>query len=197
MLDALEPIEIAAALQAFDDRSCLVVDDDDSYRQRLSIALTRRGFIVSSLHDVADALVVADQNAPAFAVIDLRLRDGSGLEIVEALHKNRPDTRSIVLTGYGAIPYAVSAMKLGAKDVLTKPADIEDIVTALTTPSHKMPHPPENPASPDQVRWEHIQTVFNHSNKNVSKTARRLNMHRRTLQRILSKNSIEPVDIED
>lgn len=189
MLDTLEAVEISDSLKPFGERTCLVVEDDDAYRQRLSLALTRTGFIVSSVRTIADALTVADKNPPAFAVVDLRLQDGSGLEVVEALQNSRPDIRSIILTGYGTLPLAVSAMKLGAQNVLTKPADIEDIVSSLTTTPGEMPAPPENPTSPDQVRWEHIKAVFERSNHNVSETARRLNMHRRTLQRILLKMS--------
>ena len=127
--------------------------------------------------------------APAYAVVDLRLEDGNGLDVVEALRAKRPDCRIVVLTGYGAIATAVAAVKIGATDYLSKPADANDITAALLADEEEMPPPPENPMSADRVRWEHIQRVYELCDRNVSETARRLNMHRRTLQRILAKRS--------
>jgi two-component system response regulator RegA len=122
-------------------------------------------------------------------VVDLRLQDGNGLDVVEVLRDKRPDARVVVLTGYGAIATAVAAVKIGATDYLSKPADANDIVNALLATGDDMPPPPENPMSADRVRWEHIQRVYELCDRNVSETARRLNMHRRTLQRILAKRS--------
>ncbi len=177
------------AVRALPDRSCLVVDDDAPFRQRLTSALTRRGFVVSVVGTALDGIEIARANPPTFAVIDLRLGQESGLDVVEALKANRPDTRSILLTGYGALPVAVSALRCGAQDVLTKPADIEDIINALIAEPSEMPEAPIHPASPEKVRWEHIQSVFEMCNRNVSETARQLDMHRRTLQRILQKRA--------
>ena len=129
------------------------------------------------------------KSAPAYAVVDLRLDDGNGLEVIEALHNARPDARVVVLTGYGNIATAVTAVKLGAIDYLAKPADADDVIDALSRPRQLQPPPPENPMSADRVRWEHIQRVYELCNRNVSETARRLNMHRRTLQRILAKRA--------
>ncbi len=177
------------SLEGVADRTCLVVDDDAPFVQRLSRALSGRGFVVSSATSVAEGKDIARLNPPAFAVVDLRLEDGSGLEVVEVLQKHRPDTRAVILTGYGAIATAVAAVKAGAVDYLAKPADVEDIIAALTATDTDRPPPPDNPMSADRVRWEHIQRVFELCNHNVSETARRLNMHRRTLQRILAKRA--------
>lgn len=109
--------------------------------------------------------------------------------MVETLHEIREDSHAVVLTGYGAIATAVAAVKAGAIDYLAKPADIDDIVNSLLAARENRPEPPENPMSADRVRWEHIQRVYELCNHNVSETARRLNMHRRTLQRILAKRA--------
>ncbi|MEO0982374.1 MAG: ActR/PrrA/RegA family redox response regulator transcription factor [Pseudomonadota bacterium] len=185
----LAEIAQASELDVFEDRTCLVVDDDAPFRQRLAGALARVGFAVSVEGSVEDGVHVAVHNPPAFAVVDLRLTDGSGLDVIEALHRRRADARSVVLTGYGAIPATVAAIKSGAQNVLTKPADIEDIVKALVADPDEMPEPPEHPATPDRVRWEHILSVYEQCEHNVSETARRLNMHRRTLQRMLQKSA--------
>ena len=171
------------------DKTLLVVDDDPAFRLRLSRALQSRGFEVTAVGAVQEAIDVARLATPAFAVLDLRLEDGSGLQIVEELHRRRPDCKVVMLTGYGNIATAVAAVKAGALDYLSKPADADDVVKALLAdPTHK-PTPPENPMSADRVRWEHIQRVYELCGHNVSETARRLNMHRRTLQRILSKRA--------
>ena len=138
---------------------------------------------------VAEGRAIATARPPAFAVIDLRLEDGNGLDVVEALRERRPDSRIVVLTGYGAIATAVAAVKIGATDYLSKPADANDVMAALLESGDNLPPPPENPMSADRVRWEHIQRVYELCGKNVSETARRLNMHRRTLQRILAKRA--------
>ena len=172
-----------------EDTSLVVVDDDNPFVQRLSRAMEQRGFDVRSATTVADGLSAIREKPPAFAVVDMRLEDGNGLDVIAELSKLRPDSRMIVLTGYGNIATAVSAVKLGAVDYLAKPADADEITDALlAAPDAKAP-PPENPMSADRVRWEHIQRVYELCNRNVSETARRLNMHRRTLQRILAKRA--------
>jgi two-component system response regulator RegA len=170
-------------------RSLLIVDDDAPFRIRLARALEKRGFDVVAVDNVATAIDVAQESAPAFAVVDLRLGDGNGLEVVKALRDARPDARIVMLTGYGNIATAVQAVKAGAVDYLSKPADADDVVRALLATGEAPPPPPENPMSADRVRWEHIQRVYELCNHNVSETARRLNMHRRTLQRILAKRA--------
>lgn len=171
------------------DKSLLLVDDDEIFVTRLARAMAKRGFDVRTAASVAEAREMIDALAPAFAVIDLRLDDGNGLDVVERLNERRDDSRIIVLTGYGAIATAVAAVKMGAADFLAKPADANDIFNALLSRDDTLPPPPENPMSPDRVRWEHIQRVFEQCDRNVSETARRLHMHRRTLQRILAKRS--------
>lgn len=183
------PVKIHEKLEGVEDRTCLVLDDDGPFCQRLARALTQRGFTVSAVSTVSEAKDIARLNPPAFAVLDLRLADGSGLDVVEVLHQHRDDTRAVILTGYGAIATAVAAVKAGAVDYLAKPADVEDIIKALVAKPDAKPAPPENPMSADRVRWEHIQRVYELCDHNVSETARRLNMHRRTLQRILAKRA--------
>jgi two-component system, response regulator RegA len=172
-----------------EDTSLLIVDDDEPFLRRLARAMEKRGFAVETAESVADGKAIATSRPPAYAVIDLRLEDGNGLDIVETLRERRPDSRVVILTGYGAIATAVAAVKIGATDYLSKPADANDITAALLAQSDGLPPPPENPMSADRVRWEHIQRVYELCDRNVSETARRLNMHRRTLQRILAKRS--------
>ena len=172
----------------YEDRSLIVVEDDQSFLNRLSRALDARGFEVKTADNVDDGLEIVRNDPPAFAVVDMRLEGGNGLTVIEALAEARPDARAIVLTGYGNLATAVSAVKLGAIDYLAKPADADDVVSALMAKGQKAA-PPENPMSADRVRWEHIQWVYELCNRNVSETARRLNMHRRTLQRILAKRA--------
>lgn len=172
-----------------EDKSLLILDDDAPFRTRLERALTHRGFEVTAVGTVAEALAIARDNPPAFAVVDLRLDDGDGLSVVRALHETRADCRAVMLTGYGNIATAVAAVKSGAIDYLSKPADADDVVKALLASPDAKPAPPDNPMSADRVRWEHIQRVFELCDHNVSETARRLNMHRRTLQRILAKRA--------
>ncbi|MEQ8434026.1 ActR/PrrA/RegA family redox response regulator transcription factor [Maricaulaceae bacterium MS644] len=172
------------------DKTLLIVDDDAPFRTRLERAMAARGFeITAAVGSVAEAVRIARTNPPAFAVVDLRLEDGDGLDVVRTLHNHRADCRAVMLTGYGNIATAVAAVKSGAVDYLAKPADADDVAKALLARPDAKPEPPENPMSADRVRWEHIQRVFELCNHNVSETARRLNMHRRTLQRILAKRA--------
>ena len=171
------------------DPSLLLVDDDEPFVRRLSRAMEKRGFQVRSALTIEEGVQLVKNSAPGYAVIDLRLEDGSGLEVVELIRAKRPDARIIVLTGYGAIATAVTAVKMGATDYLSKPSDAEDVMNALLVSREEKPQPPENPMSADRVKWEHIQRIFELCDRNVSETARRLNMHRRTLQRILAKRS--------
>ena len=172
-----------------EDKSLLLVDDDEAFVRRLARAMEKRGFEVEVAETVQAGRAIAMTRPPAYAVVDLRLEDGNGLDVVEALREKRPDSRIVVLTGYGAIATAVAAVKIGATDYLSKPADAHDITAALLATDDALPPPPENPMSADRVRWEHIQRVYELCDRNVSETARRLNMHRRTLQRILAKRS--------
>ena len=178
--------EIVAGLP---DKSLLLLDDDAPLRTRLGRALETRGFEATLVASIAEALAAVKASPPAFAVLDMRLEDGNGLQVVEAIHSARPDSRVIMLTGYGAISTAVAALKAGAVDYLPKPADADDVLRALLARRDEAAAPPENPMSADRVRWEHIQRVYELCGHNVSETARRLNMHRRTLQRILAKRA--------
>src|SRR5919106_2780642 len=171
------------------DRNLLIVEDDKAFLERLARAMEARGFIVRTSDTVADGLAQIARSAPAFAVVDLRLGDGNGLDVVSALKRQRPDARAIVLTGYGNIATAVNAVKIGAVDYLAKPVDADDVVNALLALEGRSADPPEHPMSADRVRWEHIQRIYELCGRNVSETARRLNMHRRTLQRILAKRA--------
>ena len=173
-----------------EDNTLLIVDDDRAFLARLARAMETRGFDVEAAASVEDGLKSLKRRPPAFAVVDMRLDDGNGIDVIAALKDVRPEARAVVLTGYGNIATAVTAVKLGAVDYLAKPADADDIYNALiaSTTTAKAP-PPENPMSAVRVRWEHIQRVYELCNRNVSETARRLNMHRRTLQRILAKRA--------
>jgi two-component system, response regulator RegA len=177
----------AAALPI--ERSLLIVEDDKSFLQRLARAMEGRGFVVTTAESVAEGLLQVEKAAPAFAVVDMRLGDGNGLDVILAMKKRRPEARAIILTGYGNIATAVNAVKLGAVDYLAKPVDADDVAAALLALDHRKIEPPENPMSADRVRWEHIQRIYELCGRNVSETARRLNMHRRTLQRILAKRA--------
>lgn len=167
----------------------LLVDDDQAFRQRLATTLERRGFNVVAAGGIAEARRLASQARPGYAVVDMRLEDGNGLDLVADLRALRPDVKIVILTGYGNLATAVAAVKTGAVDYLAKPADPDDIVKALTAGAGERPEPPTEPMSADRVRWEHIQRVYELCDRNVSETARRLKMHRRTLQRILAKRS--------
>ena len=172
-----------------EDKSLLIVDDDNPFRDRLARAMEKKGFSVSQAEGVKKAIDLIKLNKPAFAVVDLRLGDGNGLEIVKELQNSNSNCKIIMLTGYGNIPTAVAAIKQGAIDYLAKPADADDVEKALLADPSKKAQPPVNPMSADRIKWEHIHRVFELCNRNVSETARRLKMHRRTLQRILSKRS--------
>jgi len=178
---------LAAAVPT--DRTLLIVEDDKSFLQRLARAMESRGFTVTTAESVAEGLMHLETGSPAFAVVDMRLGDGNGLEVISALKRRRPDSRALILTGYGNIATAVNAVKLGAVDYLAKPVDADDVVAALLAIEGNTAVPPDNPMSADRVRWEHIQRIYELCGRNVSETARRLNMHRRTLQRILSKRA--------
>jgi two-component system response regulator RegA len=184
-----EPVAGDAPAALPDDRSLLIVEDDKFFLARLARAMEARGFAVTAAESVAEGLMQVERTPPAFAVVDMRLGDGNGLDVVSALSRRRPGARAIVLTGYGNIATAVNAVKLGAVDYLAKPADADDVVAALLALKDEKPRPPENPMSADRVRWEHIQRVYELCGRNVSETARRLSMHRRTLQRILAKRA--------
>ncbi|GIL01699.1 MAG: DNA-binding response regulator [Alphaproteobacteria bacterium] len=181
--------ESAGIADIGDDRSLLIVDDDRPFLTRLARAMESRGFAVETAESVAEGLVKVRANPPAFAVVDMRLGDGNGLDVIEAIRQRKPDSKAIILTGYGNIATAVTAVKLGAVDYLSKPADADEIMAALLRRAGERADPPENPMSADRVRWEHIQRVYELCDRNVSETARRLNMHRRTLQRILAKRA--------
>ena len=173
----------------FADKSLLIVDDDNPLRDRLARAMEKKGFKVTQAESVEKGINLAKNSPPAFAVVDLRLLDGSGLEVVKEIRKMKKESRVVMLTGYGNIPTTVAAIKAGAIDYIPKPADADDVENALLASPNTKAIPPENPMSADRVKWEHIHRVFELCNRNVSETARRLKMHRRTLQRILSKRS--------
>ena len=184
----IEP-EITKNIKNYEDKSLLIVDDDNPFRERLARAMEKKGFVVTQAESVKKGLDSLKLTKPAFAVVDLRLNDGNGLEVVKEIQNLNTHSRIIVLTGYGNIPTAVAAIKHGAIDYLAKPADADDVEKALLADPKSKAQPPENPMTADRVKWEHIHRVFELCNRNVSDTARRLKMHRRTLQRILSKRS--------
>ena len=177
-------------LSDFQDKSLLILDDDDPLRGRLARAMEKKGFMVKEAKTVSEGLqIVKNSSPPSFALVDLRLEDGNGLDVVKELSKSKKDCRIVMLTGYGNLPTAVAAVKAGAIDYMAKPVDADDVEAALLASPESKAKPPENPMSADRVKWEHIHRVFELCNRNVSETARRLKMHRRTLQRILSKRS--------
>ena len=176
-------------LSDFEDKTLLIVDDDDPLRSRLSRAMEKKGFKVSDAKTVENAIKFVKSYPPKFAVVDLRLEDGNGLDVVKEINKAKKDSRIVMLTGYGNLPTAVAAVKSGAIDYMAKPVDADDVESALLAAPDSRAAPPENPMSADRVKWEHIHRVFELCNRNVSETARRLKMHRRTLQRILSKRA--------
>ena len=190
MLQQAQPAtDEATIVGPFAGEVLLLVDDDKAFLQRLARAMEKRGFVTETAESVAEARAKIEASNPSFAVVDMRLEDGNGLDVIEALRTSRPEARAIILTGYGNIATAVTAVKLGAVDYLSKPADADEIYAALTQSQSERAEPPENPMSADRVRWEHIQRVYELCGRNVSETARRLNMHRRTLQRILAKRA--------
>jgi two-component system response regulator RegA len=171
------------------ERSLLIVEDDKSFLQRLARAMEGRGFTVTTAESLSDGLLQVEKAAPAFAVVDMRLGDGNGLDVISAMKRRRPEARAIILTGYGNIATAVHAVKLGAVDYLAKPVDADDVAATLLALDNKKIEPPENPMSANRVRWEHIQRIFELCGRNISETARRLHMHRRTLQRRLVRHA--------
>ena len=185
MVEASSTINI----KDYKDKSLLIVDDDNPFRERLARAMEKKGFVVTQAESVKKGIDSLKISKPAFAVIDLRLNDGNGLEVVKEIQSLNNKSRIVMLTGYGNIPTAVAAIKHGAIDYLSKPADADDVEKALLADPKSKAQPPENPMTADRVKWEHIHRVFELCNRNVSETARRLKMHRRTLQRILSKRS--------
>ena len=183
MTEVTPPVVVAT------ERTLLIVEDDKSFLLRLARAMEARGFEVRTAESVGEGLQQVEASAPAFAVVDMRLGDGNGLDVISALKLRRPEARAIILTGYGNIATAVNAVKMGAVDYLSKPADADDVVAALLALEGRKADPPEHPMSADRVRWEHIQRIYELCGRNVSETARRLNMHRRTLQRTLAKRA--------
>ena len=182
-------LETTKNIKNNEDKSLLIVDDDNPFRERLARAMEKKGFVVTQAESVKKGIDSLKLTKPAFAVVDLRLNDGNGLEVVKEIQNLNTNSRIIMLTGYGNIPTAVAAIKHGAIDYLAKPADADDVEKALLADPKSKAQPPENPMTADRVKWEHIHRVFELCNRNVSETARRLKMHRRTLQRILSKRS--------
>jgi two-component system response regulator RegA len=174
---------------AVTDKTLLILDDDGPLRGRLRRAMEVRGFKVIDAGTVHEGVEMVRNTPPAYAILDMKLEDGTGLTLVQELRKKRADCRIVMLTGFGNIATAVAAVKAGAVDYLPKPADPDQITAALTQLGDEMPPPPQDPMSADRVRWEHIQRVYEQCGRNVSETARRLRMHRRTLQRILSKHA--------
>ena len=187
MKEELADREVANGLP--EDSTLLILDDDKPFLSRLARAMETRGFQVTTAESVREGLEAIERHAPAFAIIDMRLIDGNGLDVISQLKTKRPDARGVILTGYGNIVTAVTAVKLGAFDYLAKPADADEIYGALLATRNDKAEVPENPMSADRVRWEHIQRIYELCGRNVSETARRLNMHRRTLQRILAKRA--------
>ncbi len=191
MTSMMEKKQTASGLKIsdFEDKSLLIVDDDDPFRLRLARAMEKKGFQVKDAKSVENAINLIKSGPPKFALVDLRLEDGNGLDVVKEIKKAKNDSRVVMLTGYGNLPTAVAAVKAGAVDYMAKPVDADDVESALLASPESKARPPENPMSADRVKWEHIHRVFELCNRNVSETARRLKMHRRTLQRILSKRS--------
>jgi two-component system response regulator RegA len=181
--------EQSSQTQPAEGQTLLIVDDDKAFLQRLARAMEKRGYVTETAESLAEARAKVETCQPFFAVVDMRLEDGNGLDVIEMIRSRQPEVRAIVLTGYGNIATAVTAVKLGAIDYLSKPADADEIHAALMQMKDQRAAPPENPMSADRVRWEHIQRVYELCDRNVSETARRLNMHRRTLQRILAKRA--------
>ena len=181
--------KISKKIADFWDKSLLIVDDDNPFRERLARSMEKKNFIVTQADSVKLGILKAKEVNPAFAVVDLRLGDGNGLDVVKEIQISKKESKIIMLTGYGNIPTAVAAVKAGAIDYLAKPVNAEDVERVLLADPNQKVYPPEDPMSADRVKWEHIHRVFEMCNRNVSETARRLKMHRRTLQRILSKRS--------
>lgn len=171
----------------------LLVDDDATFAEVLRAAFEARGYAVRVAHDVASAIAAARHDPPEYAVVDLKMPGPSGLELVKALKALDANTRIVILTGYASIATAVEAIKLGAVHYLAKPADADEILSALhRDQGDASVAPPPRPLSVDRLEWEHIQRVLTECGGNISETARRLGMHRRTLQRKLAKRPARP-----
>jgi two-component system response regulator RegA len=192
MIDAFQKQRLAPTAQPR-GKSVLIVDNDKTLMQCLARAMEARGFEVTTAGSLFDGLTQVKLSAPEYAVVDTRLEDGCGLDVISALKQQRPGARAIILTGYGNIATAVNAVKVGAHDYLIKPVDVDDVISALLAPKGGQADAPEHPMSADHVRWQHIQQVHEACGRNVSETARRLNMHRRTLQRILTRGNKSPI----
>jgi len=171
------------------NKKLIIVDDDAPFRDRLKRSMEKKGFIVEAFSNTNQSIKRCNEILFDYAIVDMRLEDGSGLELIKKIKQINSLTKSLLLTGYGNIATAVAAIKSGAIDYLPKPSEIDQIYDALTSSDEILPPPPENPMTADRIRWEHIQRVFILCNRNVSETARRLRMHRRTLQRILNKHA--------
>lgn len=181
--------ELATSERSSKQPTLLLVDDEKSFVQRLGRAMTSRGFQVTMVQSVAEGMQHIKSETPDYCVLDMKLNDGNGFTIAEALKEMGAATKVVMLTGFGNIASAVTAIKLGAVDYIAKPADADDVYEALLGKTSETNQAPDYPMSADRVRWEHITRVYELSNRNVSETARRLKMHRRTLQRILSKRA--------
>jgi len=170
----------------------LLVDDDETFLWTMRRAFEARGFDVAVSREFIGALNLAHTDAPEYALLDLRINGGSGLELVGRIREASPDTRIVVLTGYASIATAVAAIKMGASDYLTKPADIEALEAALTHRNVSTSLPAtERLMSVDRLEWEYIQRALTTFEGNISATARALGMHRRTLQRKLQKRPVK------
>ena len=158
----MSPAENIKNISQYEDKSLLIVDDDNPFRERLARAMEKKGFQVSQAEGVKKGLESVKQKKPAFAVVDLRLGDGNGLEVVKEIQSSNSKSRVVMLTGYGNIPTAVAAIKQGAIDYLAKPADADDVERALLADPNSKAAPPENPMSADRVKWEHIHLSLIH-----------------------------------
>jgi two-component system response regulator RegA len=173
--------------------SILIVDDDEVYRNRLGRAFVDRGYDVHTAQDYDTAVASATEDSPELAVVDLKMPGKSGLELVKALAEIDPSTKTVVLTGYGSIATAIDAVRLGATYYLSKPADADDIIGAFARGEAPPLDPPppgaEEYKAPSLARaeWEHINRVLSDAGGNISEAARRLGIHRRSLQRKLQK----------
>jgi two-component system response regulator RegA len=160
---ATNPIQLK--ISDFEDKTLLIVDDDDPLRGRLSRAMEKKGFSVKEAKTVKEGLNIVKNSPPNFAVVDLRLEDGNGLDVIKELSVIKKDSRIVMLTGYGNLPTAVAAVKAGAIDYIAKPVDADDIEAALLASPESKAKPPENPMSADRVKWEHIHRVFELCNR--------------------------------
>lgn len=176
--------------QTMETQTLLIVEDDDVFRERLGRSMERRGLKVRTAAGVREAVHSLENELPDLAIIDLRLEDGSGLSVIEALKQKEAPTRSLMLTSYGDIPTAVAAVLGGAIDYMAKPATADEIFYALMTRGDEHAPPPQKTFPPEAARREHIQQIYRQADGNVSKAARLLKMHRRTLQRTLKRHGM-------